>query len=364
MRLDFFKEHLESLGFLELKKDLAYTDNLVLRKEVPLPFRLEAIKGKLYDSLPGFKQQELIEGIIFLLGLDPDFKYKEDYKKILLALDENIFPIVAEGLLENLAEDNQEQTLIQLAGITHLGFSPETLLIQIGRIALAIDEKNQIPELSELAGEIFAGLIRQETVSPLPYYYLGFYYYNKGLYAKGKKAWEKSLEMGLPEAFDLELIALFPELKNKIQYEEGYELILKGRYEEGLEKLLPLKDLYDNWWNYLFFVGLGYRMMEDYPRAVHHFEKALALSPENTDILNELGICHTMEESFEQAAEVFHQAILLDSGNHEILCNMGILEFSKGNDALAMEFLQKAYSMDPTDEVTLQWMDYLRNFND
>jgi tetratricopeptide (TPR) repeat protein len=363
IRLDFLKDHLESLGFLELKKDLRYTEKLLLKKEIPLPFKVAAIKEKLYDSLPGFKQEELIEGIIFLLGLDPEFKFREAYQGILLALDEKILPIISEGLLEDLDEENQEETLIKLVGVTRLGFAPQMLRIQIGRIALALDTGRETRDFLNLARDIFADLIREGTDSPLPYYYMGFYYYHTGAYAKAKKAWQKSLAMSLPEAFDSALIEIFPELENKIQYEEGYDLILKGRYQEGLEKLLPLKESYDDWWNYLFFIGLGYRMLEEYPKAIHYFERALALSPDNLDILNELGISFTMDRNFEEAGRVYHQALLLEPGNSEILCNMGILAYSKGNDALAMEFFEKARNINPADEITLQWIDHLLNFN-
>ena len=50
---------------------------------------------------------------------------------------------------------------------------------------------------------------------------------------------------------------------SKVEYEEGYTLVFQGKFEEGLEKLLPLEEKYGDWWNLLFMIGLAYKNMNE-----------------------------------------------------------------------------------------------------
>ncbi|MCD6436555.1 MAG: hypothetical protein J7L15_09295, partial [Clostridiales bacterium] len=212
---------------------------------------------------------------------------------------------------------------------------------------------------NDLSKSIFESLLRKESKSPLPEYYLGYYYYNKGLYSKAKNLWEKSIDKELNDELRLKLVEVFPKLQSRMIYEEGYELILKGRYDEGLEKLLFIKDEFSEWWSVFFFIGLGYRYKEDYNNAIYNLNRALELNEGNVDIMNELGICFTMIDENEKASEIYRKAIVIDPTNHELICNMGIVCFNKGQVDLARKFFNQSYELNPKDEITKQWIEHI-----
>ncbi len=357
--LDFLGEKLDQIAFFELMKDIELGNRITLDKNIPLPLVVEAVKDKIYDSDPSFSQTELIDGIIFLLGLDSKFKHKDYYTELLLKIDDNILGISADNILKNITPVNQIDSLIKIVGLFNLGFESEELLVNIGRLSLDIYRENSIEDFNDLGRRIFEHLLKKESTSPLPEYYLGYYYYNKGIYSKAKYLWEISIDKELDEQLRIELAEIFPKLQSRMIYEDGYELILKGRYDEGLEKLLFIKDEFSEWWNVFFFIGLGYRFKEEYQSAIHYLNRALELSEENVDIMNELGICFTMTSEYEKASEIYRKAIVLDPTNHELICNMGIIYFNKGELDLARKFFNQAHDLNPEDEITKQWMEHI-----
>jgi len=359
--LEFLSDKLDDIVFFNLKTDIKINEKIILDKEVPIPLMIDSVKDKLNDSDPEFTQNEIINGIIFLLGLDNEFKYKSYYKEILVNIDVNILEKIANQILIDILDKNKISSFIKLVGIKNLGFENDLLYLNIARLAFEIWQKNKNENYVLISKIIFEKLINSNEEMALPYYYMGYYYYNKGEYSKGKEFWEIAIDKGLEDEYKAELVEIFHKLEGNLIYEEGYKLILNGRYDEGLEKLLSLKDEYDQWWNLYFFIGLGYRFKQEYDRALHYFEYALNLNSKNVDIMNEIGICHTMSGNNELAIEVYNKALELKLENNEILCNLGIA-YLNSEDAKAGEFyIKKAFEINPKDEVTIRWMDYIKS---
>jgi tetratricopeptide (TPR) repeat protein len=364
IRLDFLRERLDQIAFIEIKKTLEIRDRLKVDRNLPLPVNAKVVKEKIHDTDPSFLQSELVEGILLLMGLDPSFKYADSYKKLLLAIDEKILEITANHLLQNINEENQSDTLIQLVGLVHLGFESDAMLVQIGRLSQELYIITEDQEYDSLSYRIFVYLKKQETQEALPYYYLGYHEYNKGRYSEAEKHWEKSMQCGLGESEQLALVEIQPQLKLRLVYEEGVDLIFKGRYTEGVEKLLSIRDEFSEWWNLMFFIGLGYRYQEEYQKAIYYFNRANEINPEQEDVLNELGISYTMMRENDHAILVFSRALTMNPDNHEILCNLGITYYNMGNMEQAKKVIKRAHKLSPEDEVTNQWVNHLKISND
>lgn len=359
--LEFLSEKLDDIVFFNLKRDIKISGKIILDKEVPIPLMIASVKDKLNDSDPEFTQNEIIDGIVFLLGLDNKFKHKSYYKEILLNIDENSLEKIANQILMDIIDANKISSFIKLVGINNLGFENDLLYLNIARLAFEIDQVNKNKNYILISKIIFEKLMNSNEELPLPYYYMGYYYYNKGDYSKAKEFWEIAMDKGLPEEHRSDLVEIFHKLEGNLIYEKGYKLILNGRYDEGLEKLLSLKDEYDQWWNLYFFIGLGYRFKQEYDRALHYFEYALNLNSTNVDIMNEIGICHTLNGNNEIAIEVYNKALELKPENYEILCNLGIVYLNTGDDKTAEIYIKKAFELNPKDEVTAKWMQHIKS---
>ena len=117
----------------------------------------------------------------------------------------------------------------------------------------------------------------------LAYYHLGYHYYNQSQYIKAKVIWEEAIKLGLDEDIMAEVQENIGKMDYKVQYEEGYTLVFQGKFEEGLDKLLPLEEQYGDWWNLLFIIGIAYKNMGEMDRAIHYFDKILIIKPNQVD---------------------------------------------------------------------------------
>ena len=55
-------------------------------------------------------------------------------------------------------------------------------------------------------------------------------------FVKAKVIWEEAMRLGLDEDIMAEIQENIGKMDFKVQYEEGYSLVFKGKFEEGLEK--------------------------------------------------------------------------------------------------------------------------------
>ena len=147
----------------------------------------------------------------------------------------------------------------------------------------------------------------------------------------------------------------------KVQYEEGYSLVFQGKFEEGLDKLLPLEEQYGDWWNLLFIIGIAYKNMGEMDRAIHYFDKILIIKPNQVDTLVELALCEASSFNMERAVELLEQAAKIKE-DPEILCNLGMSYLNTGNIDDAIYYIERAYELNPEDEITIACMRELDNY--
>src|SRR5690554_46266 len=90
---DYFLKKTDKVSFIELKKDTTLRiKNHIIGDNVPLPMVTDTLvneikEGELEDEL---KVAHVIEGIIYILGIDYNFKFKDKYKTILYSFNSDI----------------------------------------------------------------------------------------------------------------------------------------------------------------------------------------------------------------------------------------------------------------------------------
>lgn len=92
--------------------------------------------------------------------------------------------------------------------------------------------------------------------------------------------------------------------------------------------------------------GDKYYQAGDIDAAVAEFKKALALDPENVNVLNSLGVCYGVREQYDQALECFLEAARLDPGEAMPVYNAGYVCMCKEDYEQALEYFRQAESLD------------------
>ncbi|MTI49486.1 tetratricopeptide repeat protein [Sporosalibacterium faouarense] len=365
----YLRNKSENLSFIQLKKGSDVNVNgYKISNELPLPMVIDELVNEIKE---GKAQQEIqmksiIEGMIYILGVDPDFKHTDEYIEILYSYDENIEEIIlAMGL--KLVEDNKlEEGLVYFSAVVNMNSGNISGLYNF---ALALEEKaRQYFKNKEMkkgnkflheSTKYFEEIVDIDPSFAIGYYKLGYHYKHQNQFRKSKIMWEKFLEYEESKDALLEVKQQLSEIKDQVTYEEGYSEVLRGNPLGGLEKLLPLEKIYPDWWNLNFMIGLAYRQTEQYGEAKTRFEKVLVLQPEQVDTLNELGLCLAMENNQEKAIEKFDEALNIKPRDYEILCNRGMTYLQQGNIEKAKSDIEKAYSINSEDEITISCKKHL-----
>lgn len=359
---DYFLDKAENISFIEIKPDsMVYIKDYKIGHEVPLPLIVDELineikKGTAKDEV---KVSSIINGMIYIIGADPEFKFTQQYKEILYHYDEKIEEYILYMGLKKINENVFEDGIVWLRALYNIN---DKNLMGKYNYALALEEKSRrLFTIKNNMGSVFLNsstnvfeeIINEDPSFDLAYYKLGYHYKNSQQYLKSSLMWEKYIQLGKDTEMLEEIRENLESMQDDIIYEEGYNLVLSGDPKAGLEKLLPLKEKYVDWWNLFFMIGLGYRQLGMYHEAINEFETVLDFAPNQVDALNELGLCQAFLGNFNEAISTFTKAIELKPKDYEIRCNRGMTYLQINDIKNAEKDINAAYEQCNTDEITI-----------
>ncbi len=371
---EYFTRKTENISFIEIKPDsFVYINNWKIGSDTPLPLIIDELISEIKEGTAKdeVKVSSIINGMIYLIGADPEFKFCEQYKEILYNYDEKIEEYILYIGLKKINENSFEDGLVWLRALYNINnnnlmgkYNYALALEEKARRLFSINDKKMGNIFLNSSTNIFEEIINDDSSFDLAYYKLGYHYKNSQQYVKGSLMWEKYLQLGKDDEMLDEVRENLEEIKDDIIYEKGYNEILSGNPSAGLERLLPLKEKYVDWWNLFFMIGLGYRQIGMYEEAIAEFETVLDFVPEQVDALNELGLCLAFIGDYDEAISKFTKAIELRPNDYEIRCNRGMTYLQIGDIDNAEKDINAAYKMCSIDEITISCKKELERIKD
>ena len=357
----------EELAFITIKHDGEFQVEgySIPKGGLDVPIKNEVlVKGiKENKAQDNINAMSIADAMIFIMGIDSQFKNNDEYRIFLDAFSKkiNIDLRAYMGYMSRKYFDIGECTdsLIYLKALITMypqdieGLYHYAIVCQ--EVAKQYQKDMENEAMNKFLLEALSKLemvIQKDEGFALGYYHLGYHYYNQGQYLKTRVIWEEALKLGLDADLVAEIQENMGKMDFKVQYEEGYNLVFQGKCEEGLEKLLPLAQEHSDWWNLLFMIGLAYKNMNEIEEAKTYFEKILLIKPHQVDTMVELGLCEAGSFNIEKAIEHFETAAKIKE-DPEILCNLGMAYLNKGDLDDATYYIERAYELDPQDEVTV-----------
>lgn len=355
------KRFLNDVIFVDLKpENKAVLAGLNAPLNATLPLFIEDLAVKIKEGdVEQIPVVALIKGLVYAVGAQVELPYRSFYIDLLKHIDSEIsMRILSDGI--RLAEEGQYSNAI-LYFNTVLAMDNESIdaLYNMGRAFDDLSDKEVRNDLKVLSKWCYEKTIVIDPNFTYGHFSLGFALYNDEKFSDAERHWLQALGGSLSEDMREELIVGLGKVKDRATYERGYELILAGRVEEGLEMLKALEDDHDEWWNLLFFIGLGYRMMEQYEDALGYFLKVMTLNTGHIKTMNEIAICLLSLGDFAEAERYLKEAIRLSPENCELLCNMGIVHLHKGDQVTARIYFDRAHEASPEDEVVAMWLAHI-----
>jgi tetratricopeptide (TPR) repeat protein len=308
-------------------------------KDVPVPIRR--------TEMTGITVLKIALNMAFVIGCDPNFKYRDNYVKYILKNFDKRFSdgLLAQGM-DRAEKSSFEEAVIDFRAAILVDPDNAKAYYCYGRglkdcyEKLLNDEQDMTSGISysketeDMVGRYKAESLEAFEVATLKdpdlaeaYYYLGYAYLNMGLYLKAKLTWETYVKLGNETDFDKltdkarksleeslkEISQRLEQLEQPVKIEEGYNMILSGKFEDGIKVLRPYTESdFKNWWPLWFYLGTAYKELAAQSRdellkaepeadaakddvvvaaseeAVKNFLEVLKLSPSNRDAMEEL----------------------------------------------------------------------------
>lgn len=253
---------------------------------VPVPIRK--------TELESISTLSIARNMAFVIGCDPTFQYKENYiAYILRAFDKRFAEgLIADGV-EGAARNDFEYACIQFRAAMQIDPDNANAYYCYGR---ACKDAYEAGGEEEFVGRFKAESLEAFEIATLKnpqlaeaFYFLGYGYVNLGLYIKAKLTWEDFMKLSADEELKKEIAQRLEQLEQPVEIEKGYNLVLAGKYEEGIEALsVYTEGQYADWWPLWYYLGAAYAALERDDEAVASFLQVLRFSPSNAEAMEEL----------------------------------------------------------------------------
>lgn len=357
------RRFLDDIIFIELKEGHALNLQGVQNPDkIMLPVYISELANRIksndIDNIPAIA---IIKGLVYVIGADTKLDVRNYYISLLKSIDVNIvISILSDGI--RYAEEKQyANAILYFNAALNIDENNLDAYYNLGRSFEDLSEVDERPELKKLGKYCYEQCLKINPDFAYAHFSLGFSLYNEENYRLAEKHWLTALKYELPESMKEELVMGLGRVKDKASYERGYELILANRVDEGLEILLTLEEMHDEWWELLFFIGVGYRMLEQYEDALNYLLKVMNLNTGHIQTMNEIGICLLSLGDYDEAEKYYKEATRLSPENSELICNLGIVYYNKGDEIKARELFDRASQISPEDEVIQMWINHINS---
>jgi tetratricopeptide (TPR) repeat protein len=341
----YFAEKLSNLLFLDVKKETINSlFNLYLSEDLYMPIKSSEIinsvkKGEKFEDISLIY---FIEGMFYVLGLDSQFRFNDVYKSILLSKETNL-TFIKGKIYDAIKRGNLEDAYAMLKGLFQVEASSDTIK-KLLTLADAISEKNNLFE-EELIEIIELGK-HFENFS-IPYLYEAQLYKKSGEYVKALNSINNYKANGGEDT--PEVIALRDALQVSASYDKGKELLYDNP-KESLANLIPLLDQFSEDATLYYYVAVGYRLIQNYEKAIYYLNQAMFLDNQLVDVVNELGLNYASLGDFNTAVSYFRKAFEATK-SIEICTNLIMCYINLGDKKQAKLHLDIAKIINPSDEI-------------
>ena len=313
---EFLVPHLKDFIFEELSESFLEKLGLAdVMKGVPVPLRK--------TELNKITILAIALNMAFVIGCDPNFQYRDNYIQFILKAFDKRFAqgLVADGV-DGATKNDYDYACIQFR--TAMLIDPENVdaLYCYGR---ACKDAYELGEDEDFIGrfkaeslEAFEKVTLKRPDFAEAYYFLGYGYINLGLYVKAKLTWEEFVKLSNDEEQKKEINERLSLLVEPVKIEEGYNLVLSGKFAEGIERLSQYTEgEYKDWWPLWYYLATAYQGLEIPEKAVENYLKVLKLSPSNLEAMEELVRCYGILGDAEKV-EKYTKKMGVIKGNMEL----------------------------------------------
>ncbi|MBE6054531.1 MAG: tetratricopeptide repeat protein [Clostridium sartagoforme] len=346
-----FKEKLGKLLFLEIDKD-GFKKNVGIpsyvsfaNKDLYLPISSDYITTNIQNeikikNLPIFY---FVEGMFLAMGADENLKYNEDYE-IILSYIKDSDNCIRSIISNKIKDDKLIDGYLLLKGYYRFSKDIDVMkkLLLVGESIREKDSGFQDILLSDI------DYCEKHLLKiPESYLYKTLILKDADDYKAAKVAINEYINIG--GKVTEEIKGLLDDINNISNYEIAIEH-LKDDPVTTIKMLLALLDNFDKNPLIYYYLGVAYRKLENYEKAIYYLNESIAIESGIYEVIVELGINYACINDFDNAIKYFKKAFEATK-EVEICTNIVMCYMNLNNYEEAKLHFEIAKRLDPEDEV-------------
>ncbi|MCF0241423.1 MAG: hypothetical protein HUK25_02230 [Treponema sp.] len=382
------KNPLDSIFYITIPEGYQFS-NEAMKVDASIPLPVQKKDGSNESDEPKLNDittEQILAGILTVLAYDHHCEHLDYYRNIIKRARPNILKELSETAILK-ARNNDFEIAEEIFKALH-GLEPDNTSI-ILNMALFLDQRAENYRQANLdddadaydsdALSYYKEAMEAEPPIPDAYFNAGFFYLKKNDFINAKECFDTYITLTC-ETSDEELgeTGLYKkeratEILNHINnmnmddvhFQKAYELISKGKEEEGMDEILAFIKKNPRVWNAWFLLGWGLRKVRRFEDAKNAFEESLKCpeGDKNADTYNEIALCLTQLKDFESAHENLMKAFRMDPENTKIISNLGYLSLARGNISEARKYFTTVLEFSPNDPIALSELQKLEEQN-
>ena len=376
------KNPLDSIYFIDLPENFSLSDAAFpIDKTIQLPVQQKDSDAPGIFNPSEITMEQILAGILTVLAYDRKNPNLDYYRSILKKAKPNIKQELCEAAI--LKTKNEDFELAEEIFMALHGFDPEDVAIVLN-MALFLDQRADSYRRAGLFEDADAYdadaesyyIQAMEAEPPLPdaFFNAGFFYLKQHKYREAKDSFETFValnagateeELGENGQYKLgRAQEIIENINNQNmddeRFKNAYDLISSGQEEKGLQEIRVFLQNNPKVWNAWFLLGWGLRKLERFEDAKQAFLEALKYGGDtNPDTYNELSLCLVAEKKFDEAKSALQKAMAIDPDNTKIISNLGYIALAQGNNEEARKCFSIVLELDPKDAIAAAELDKL-----
>ncbi|MCM1321696.1 MAG: tetratricopeptide repeat protein [Bacteroides sp.] len=377
-------DHLSSVLFISLPESfsLAVQDkNFTFDPAIPLPVQCSAEQNALSFDISSLTQEMILSGILAICAYDVSNEHISYYRKLLTAVRPGIQQELTEAAI--LKARNKDFDIAEEIFAALRGLDPDNSATLLNS-ALLFDERADSYRKSGLhedadaydasAHQYYKQVLAADPPIPDAFFNAGFFYLKQRNFLRGKEYFETYLSLtdgGNEEDADENLrykkeraAEIIQDIENRNLDDElfksAFDCISMEKEAEGIEKIRQFIKKNPGVWNAWFMLGWGLRKLERWSDAKEAFLQAISCGGHTADTCNELAICLMELGEYDEAKKYLYEALAMEPDNTKIMSNLGFLALKQDDDAEARKFFNTVLEYNPKDKIAAAALENMR----
>lgn len=356
---EYFRDKNGEVSFIEIKEDASiYINETIIKSGLSLPVMTKDLIEKIHTKdIEEIEINYFIDGMIFILGVDPSFKYNESYKDILKNYDKKIIEHILYKAIKFYDEEDFDKSAIYSRALLSLDeenkkglFNYSLVLEKLGIIFMEKQEVEKSDEFIDRSSQILNKILKIDDRFELAYYKLGYHYKYLQNFLKAKLIWKKFIEISSNDLLIQEIREELLIIEDDSNLEVGITYLNYLDFEKALKSFLKLMPKHGENWNINYLIGQSYNGLDQVEEGIKYMSKALEENKEEKDIYNSLGSMYINIGDINSAIKIFTMGIEKFKEDYSLYFNRGISFIGIEDYKKAIIDMKKANELNPSDD--------------